>query len=60
LFSIGDRKEFDDRILEISTVFVPGGTVVKVFSFVPERCTDVDVCYNWGKPTQQNPDIIAF
>jgi len=46
MFSIGERKEFDDRILEISTVFVPGGTVVKVFSFVPERCTDVDVCYN--------------
>jgi len=23
----------------MSTVFDPGGTVVKVFSFVPERCT---------------------
>ena len=60
MLTIGERKEFNDRILERSTVFVPGGTVVKVFSFVPERCTVVDVCYNEGKPTQHNPDVLAF
>ena len=41
-------------------MFVTGGTVVKVFSFVPERCTVVDVCFNEGKPTQHNPDVLAF
>ena len=34
-----EERIFVDRILEKSTVFVPGGTVIKVFSFDPERCT---------------------
>ena len=40
MLSIGERKGFlSIGYWSKSTVFVPGGTVIKVFSFDPERCT---------------------